>query len=425
MKIQKNSVTVSPFSGIAFVNNEFNKSGLSQLIDKELGKRQSTKGYTYSNVIKNLSNVFYCGGDCAEDIQTHVGNDLKSIPGNVVSSADTVLRVVKELATDNTEYVSQQGKSYNFNINNKLNSLNIKSLILTKQLITGESYDFDYDNQIIPTEKYDTKRTYKNVNGYCPGIATIDNKIVYIENRDGNANVKFEQASTLARAYKLLNDNNIKINRSRMDAGSYSKEIIDVVAKNSKLFYIRSNRSADLYSQILKIKEWKTVEINYKIYEVASIKFAQFSETENYRQVIMREKSTDKQLDLFTGDNFKYRSILTNDWQSTEKDVIEYYNQRGSSEKTFDIMNNDFGWNHLPCSFLNENTAYLIIMAIAKNFYNYVVEKVSMVFDDIQPTTRLKRFIFRFITVAGKWVYSGRQWVLKLFSDRPYDLLTV
>lgn len=425
MKIQKNSVPVSPFSGIAFVNNEFNKSGLSQLIDKELGKRQSTKGYTYSNVIKNLSNVFYCGGDCAEDIQTHVGNDLKSIPGNVVSSADTVLRVVKELATDNTEYVSQQGKSYNFNINNKLNSLNIKSLILTNQLITGESYDFDYDNQIIPTEKYDTKHTYKNVNGYCPGIATIDNKIVYIENRDGNANVKFEQAGTLARAYKLLNDNNIKVNRSRMDAGSYSKEIIDVVAKNSKLFYIRSNRSADLYSQILKIKEWKTVEINYKIYEVASIMFAQFSENENYRQVIMREKSTDKQLDLFTGDNFKYRSILTNDWENTEKDVIEYYNQRGGSEKTFDIMNNDFGWNHLPCSFLNENTAYLIIMAIAKNFYNYVVEKVSIVFDDIQPTTRLKRFIFRFITVAGKWVYSGRQWILKLYSDRPYDLLTV
>lgn len=425
MKIQKNSSPVSPFSGIAFVNNEFDKSGLGQLIDKELGKRQSTKGYTYSNVIKNLSNVFYCGGDCAEDIQTHVGNDLKSIPGNIVSSADTVLRVVKELATDNSEFVSQQGKLYNFNINKNLNALNIKSLVLTKQLVAGESYDFDYDNQIIPTDKYDTKRTYKKVNGYCPGIATIDNKIVYIENRDGNANVKFEQAATLTRAYKVLNDNNIKVNRSRMDAGSYSKEIIDVVAKNSKLFYIRSNRSADLYSQILEIKEWTKVEINYKIYEVASIKFTQFSEKENYRQVIMREVSTDKQLDLFTGDTFKYRSILTNDWESSEKDVIEYYNQRGSSEKTFDIMNNDFGWNHLPCSFLNENTAYLIIMAIAKNFYNYVVEKVSLVFDDIQPTTRLKRFIFRFITVAGKWVYSSRQWVLKLYSDRPYDLLTV
>jgi len=423
MKIQKISTTVSPFAGISYVNNEFNVSGMSQLIDNELGFRSSTKGYTYANVIKNLCNVFFCGGDCAEDIQTHVGNDLKLIPSNVVSSADTVLRVIKELATDNKEYISQSGIAYNFNINNKLNSLNIKSLLLTNQLQAGSTYDFDYDNQIIATEKYDTKRTYKKVNGYFPGIATIGDKIVYIENRDGNANVKFEQAGTLTRAYKLLNNNDIKVNRSRMDAGSYSKEIIEVVAKNSNLFYIRANRSADLYSQIIAIEKWEKVVINYKNYEVASLPFTQFFEDKNYRLVIMREDSSDNQLDLFTGDKFKYRSILTNDWQSTEKEVIEYYNQRGASEKTFDVMNNDFGWNHLPCSFLNENTAYLIIMAIAKNFYNYVVEKVSRIFDDIQPTTRLKRFIFRFITVAGKWLFSGRQWVLKLYTERPYDQL--
>lgn len=30
MKIQKNSTTVSPFSGVSFVDNEFDKSGLSQ-----------------------------------------------------------------------------------------------------------------------------------------------------------------------------------------------------------------------------------------------------------------------------------------------------------------------------------------------------------------------------------------------------------
>ena len=423
MKVQKISSTFSPFAGISFVNNEFDKSGMTQLIDKELGMRTSTKGYTYANVIKNLSNVFYCGGDCAEDIQTHVGKDLKLIPDNVVSSADTVLRVVKELATNNTVYISQSGISYNFNINNKLNSLNIKSLLLTNQLQAGCSYDFDYDNQIIATEKYDTKCTYKKHKGYFPGIATLGDKIVYIENRDGNANVKFEQASTLTRAYKLLIDNDIKVNRSRMDAGSYSKEIIEVVAKNSKSFYIRANRSADLYSQIIAIEKWDKVVINYKNYEVASLKFTQFFEDNNYRLVIMREATSDDQLDMFTGDTFKYRSILTNDWESTEKEVIEFYNQRGASEKTFDIMNNDFGWKHLPCSFLNENSAFLIIMARAKNFYNYVVEKVSRVFDDIQPTTRLKRFIFRFITVVGKWIYSGRQWVLKLYTDRPYDRL--
>jgi len=85
---------------------------------------------------------------------------------------------------------------------------------------------------------------------------------VYVENRDGNANVKFEQASTLKRMYNVLGENNISINRSRMDAGSYSKEIIDVVAANSKYFYIRSNKSAEMYEQICQVTEWKTVEIN-------------------------------------------------------------------------------------------------------------------------------------------------------------------
>ena len=50
-------------------------------------------------------NVFYCGGDCAEDIQSHLGEDLKSIPGNLVPSSDTILRGIKELSTENTSYV--------------------------------------------------------------------------------------------------------------------------------------------------------------------------------------------------------------------------------------------------------------------------------------------------------------------------------
>jgi hypothetical protein len=425
MKLQKISTHISPFAGISFVHNEFVKSGMSQLIDIELGDRVKTVGYSYSDIIKNYVNIFYSGGDCAEDIQTHLGKDLKSIPGNSVPSADTILRGIKELAVTNKTYTSKQGKSYSFNVNTKLNRLNIKSLLLTNQLTSGTYYDFDYDNQLIATEKYDTKQSYKHCKGYFPGVATIDNMVVYIENRDGNANVKFEQENTLSRAYDLLNENGIHINRSRMDAGSYSKEIIKVVASNSELFYIRANKSEDLFRQITEIQKWETVEINYKIYEVASIPFTQFYEQENYRLVIMREKTNDIQIDAFTGDTFSYRSILTNDWESTEKGVIEYYNQRGSSEKTFDVMNNDFGWNHLPCSFMNENTVYLIIMAMAKNFYNYFIDKVANIFEDIKPTTRLKRFIFRFISVAGKWIYSGRQWVLKLYTNRPYDALLI
>ena len=370
-----------------------------------------------------MTNIFLCGGDVIEDISTHLGEHLKMIPGNNVPSPDTILRGIKELATPNTLFTSKSGIDYNFNINENLNRLNIKALLLTKQLETGHCYDFDYDNQVIANNKYDAKRTYKKNKGYVPGIATMGDKIVYVENRDGNANVKFEQAGTLTRAYELLKSEGIMVNRSRMDAGSYSKEIIDVVSKNSKLFYIRANKSANMFEQINEVATWESVEINYQNYEVASIRFAQFYEDRNYRLVIMREKSENNQVDAFTQDTFTYRAILTDDRESSEKEIIEYYNNRGASEKVFDVMNNDFGWKHLPFSFLNENCAFMVVTAIVKNFYSYFVTTVSGKFDGINPTTRLKRFVFRFITVAGKWVYQGRQWVLKLYSRRPYERL--
>lgn len=47
--------------------------------------------------------------------------------------------------------------------------------------------------------------------------------IVYYENRDGNANMKLAQSDTLKTAYKVLNENCIKVRNSRMNAGSYSK----------------------------------------------------------------------------------------------------------------------------------------------------------------------------------------------------------
>jgi len=54
MKVQKISSNVNPFAGISFVNYEFDRIGMSQLIDNELGTRVKTVGFLYSDIIKNL-----------------------------------------------------------------------------------------------------------------------------------------------------------------------------------------------------------------------------------------------------------------------------------------------------------------------------------------------------------------------------------
>ncbi len=60
MKLQKISTQVSPFSGICFINEEYNKSGFTQLLDNQLGIRCKPVGFSYSDIIQNLMNVFFC-----------------------------------------------------------------------------------------------------------------------------------------------------------------------------------------------------------------------------------------------------------------------------------------------------------------------------------------------------------------------------
>ena len=93
----------------------------------------------------------------------------------------------------------------------------------------------------------------------------------------------------------------------------------------------------------------------------------------------------------------------------------------GASESNFDIQNNDFGWKHLPFSFMKENAVFLLVTAMAKNFFLYLVEKLSRKgVGGITPTSRMKRFLFAFVIVPAKWVKSGRRWLLNLYTEKPY-----
>ncbi|MDD4799674.1 MAG: hypothetical protein PHD28_01425 [Proteiniphilum sp.] len=99
MKIQKVSQSITSFAGISFVHEEFNKSGLLNLIDNHLGIRNFT-GHQHGELFRPWFEIFFCGGEVAEDVGEHLRSTLENIPGNRVASPDTLLRVIKELAKD-------------------------------------------------------------------------------------------------------------------------------------------------------------------------------------------------------------------------------------------------------------------------------------------------------------------------------------
>ena len=80
-----------------------------------------------------------------------------------------------------------------------------------------------------------------------------------------------------------------------------------------------------------------------------------------YRLVIQRQKRMDGELDLWEGE-YTYNCILTNDHKSSEREIVEFYN---------------FG---------------------------------------LKATSRIKAFVFRFISVPAKWIKTSRQYVLNIYS---------
>ena len=413
-KIQIKSEKLTPFGGIFSIMEKFD-SMLSPVIDSTLGQRcSSIFGYQFSEIVRSLMSVYFCGGSCIEDVTTHLMYHLSLHPTLRTCSADTILRAIKELTQDNISYTSDTGKTYDFNTADMLNTLLLNCLLSTGQLKEGEGYDVDFDHQFIEAEKFDAKPTYKKFLGYRPGVAVIGDMIVGIENSDGNTNVRFYQAETHKRFFALLEANSIRVNRFRADCGSCSKEIVSEIEKHCTHFYIRANRCSSLYDDLFSLRGWKTEEINGIQFELNSILVEKW-EGKCYRLVIQRQKRMDGELDLWEGE-YTYRCILTNDYDSSTRDIVEFYNKRGGKERIFDDMNNGFGWNRLPKSFMGENTVFLLLTALIRNFYKFIMARLDVKRFGLKATSRIKAFVFKFISVPAKWGRTSRQYVLNIYS---------
>jgi hypothetical protein len=103
------------------------------------------------------------------------------------------LRLQKLLSKEKEIHISASGVENEFSNNEALNDLNLDFLVKNEQLKSGRLYDLDYDNQFVACEKYDSKKGYKMKKGCFSRVATIGKHIVYLENRNGNSNVKFKQ----------------------------------------------------------------------------------------------------------------------------------------------------------------------------------------------------------------------------------------
>ena len=79
-KVQIKSEKLTPFGGIFSIMEQFD-SMLSPVIDSTLGQRcSSIIGYQFSEIVRSLMSVYFCGGSCVEDVTSHLMRHLSYHP---------------------------------------------------------------------------------------------------------------------------------------------------------------------------------------------------------------------------------------------------------------------------------------------------------------------------------------------------------
>ena len=420
-KVAIKNEKIMPFGGIFLAINQFKP--IMNEIDAHLGRRCRLSGYQYGEIVQAMMCNFLCGGDRTEDINRI--REGVGYGGVRLCSPDTALRIFSELAVDDTLYTSARGIQYRFNTAELLNGLLVRVAIKSGQLRKDRVYDLDFDHEFLKSEKWDARWTYKGMLGYSPAVAVLtdietgEEIVVGVENRDGNANVKFHQEDTLERILLNLIEQGIHIRNARMDCGSYCRPVVSLLLRHCDHIFIRAEMSPALKQFLEEPQAWHKTEVNGIKMETTSLTFNAFGDdAPNCRLVVQRVKKTaGEQLDLFDDSGiYTYRAILTNNYRMSEKEVIEYYNQRGAKERILDQMDNDFGWRYLPKSEMGQNAVFMVLTALIRNFYQKLLKIKQMKDFAVCAKTRMKAFIAKFIAVPVKWVRRGRQRILNIYT---------
>lgn len=415
LKLQIKDTKILANSGIYLIEEFIRNKGIKSYIDSLLPGRAKQAYYQDSDLLLGLAYSIYSGGAYLEDlnyVRKHLSHPYLQLP-----SSDTIGYRARQLAVDTQTYVSRQGVEHFFNENPMLNQALGKLAVHLDPDWKHIPQTIDYDNVLVNTDRPDSRLSYRNTTAYQPGVILIDRIPVYIEGRNGNSPSRYLMHDTLQRGFQMLSESGVKIGAIRIDGAGFQHKVFSLLTQHypEVKYYIRAER------MLLEFcKGWKKVQIGEQKGEALGIPWRTPGPGHiPCRLVAWRTPKSTPQHDLFEG-AYDYWLILTNDWEKSPKEVIEFYNQRGTAEQSFDIMKNDFNWRHLAFGNLKDNTVYLLLTAMAYLIYRWLLKIISRFFPALSPYSRIKRFMLYFVNVPGKWIRSARSQQLNLYTQQPY-----
>lgn len=345
MKVEYGS-EICAFGGYYFLIDLFDKLGIGDLLMAELPKLAPQSKYDWREIIYSLWSIPFCGGSALEDVNRNLRFQFSNNPLLNIPNADRIGARLRQLSEGTRIIKPRRGeKEHEFSWSNSLNRLLLKTLA-TCGFDAKKEHILDYDNTILACEKSDAAKTYKKrVKGYQPGVATIQNLVVFLEQRNGNCVAGAAQKQTLERLFKLMDEFGIKISQFRADSASFQWEIMHFLHERKVNYYLRAIKNQGVIRKITEVSNWESVNLENKKnafrgrikYSPSQTTCSEIGIDPNFETelIITKWDKENGQLNLLTGEACHYSVIVTNDEAMDCNEVVEFYNNRGEAELHF------------------------------------------------------------------------------------------
>lgn len=422
MQVQQKATHIQSFGGLNFINDYLNKHCFSNIVLRHLGPRSILARYSYDDLLRQLFFITAIGGDTLDESGT-LKEQLRDHPELTIASADTIEYAFQELRQKNKEINAASGACHQINEHTGFNKLLVTLCSKLHLLSPLQSFMMDYDGHITENNKADNAFTYKETEGYYPVVCSINKLPVYMQNRNGNTPEGYGQQAIIKAAVDNCSQRDIHINAFRADACCYEKSTIEYLESGDITYYIRAENCLRLLDALADEPDWQAAMIGHRKVEVCSVEEKIFGQNK-YRRIVAYRYRQKGQLAIGDINGYRYYAIVTSDKQKTPLECIQTYNQRGcAGEHHFEEFDYDFNWNKLPFDNMEMNTIYMYAMLVAYLLFNAVKSAYAKKLSFVKETMRIKNFILHFVTLPAKWIKTGRQWILKIFTTKDYSPL--
>ena len=419
-KLESTNDTITAHAGLVMFGEFINAMGLSKLINNELPKPKSPRGYEPARFIKPLILMLHGGGRSLEDIR-QIRNDsgLQDLLGiDVVPSPDAA-----------GDWLRRMGGGHGLD---KLGKVNRTYIRRTLNLENKSDFTLDIDASQIVAEKQDAFITYKGEKGYMPIVGHLaeNGLVIGDEFREGNVAPATRNLEFIRYCCDQMPKGK-KISFLRADSATYQADVFNFCEEKHMEFAIGGKLDSATTAAINKINDdqWET----YGDRQIAQTVHSMEKTDKAFRLIIIKRSVQQTIFPEYQDSEYTRYTVIATNKTEPMKEVIRWYNKRGdTSENRIKDLKIGFGMERMPCGTFEANSMFFRIGVLAYNLFilfKLLALPSSMKKHQVQTIRwRLYQTAGKIVKHAGALCLKVNRFVYDLFAEiraRNYEVMVM